>query len=138
MMNDYKLPSDPAECPFQQVVQPKQTAWAYLEGDAVAGERFNLTMQGMASEWRCAIDAYPVHERLIQGFEGGVFMVDVGGGVGHDLDAIYERYTVEGAEYILQDVDSVFDAANSKPPITKMAHDFFAEQPVKGKPTLRA
>lgn len=89
------------------------------------GERFNLTMQGMASEWKNAIGAYPVQEKLIDGFKGGVFIVDVGGGVGHDLETMCEKFAVEDAEYILQDVQKVLDAADPKPPIKKMAHDFF-------------
>lgn len=96
------------------------------------GERFNLTMQGMASEWKNAIGAYPVQEKLIDGFEGGVLMIDVGGGIGHDLEVFADKHPVPGAEYILQDVPEVVDAADVKQPIRKMSHDFFKEQPVKG------
>lgn len=134
--NDYKPPSDIQHCPFQLGIEPEHTWWSWLEADADMGERFNLVMQAMASEWKCALDLYPVQEKLIDGFKGGVLMIDLGGGVGHDLENFVEKYPVEGAEYILQDVPKVLDAASPKAPIKKMPHDFFTEQPVKGPATV--
>ena len=42
-------------------------------------------MKGLMSEPAYAFEAYPVEERLLLGFEGGVLLVDVGGGLGQDI-----------------------------------------------------
>lgn len=129
--NGYKSPSDINDCPFQFGVAPEHIWWTWLEADKDAGERFNQTMQGMASEWKAAINLYPVHEKPIDGFKGGALIVHLGWGVGHDLEAFCEKHPVEGAEYILQDVKSVLDAAEAKKPIKKKEHDFLTERQCK-------
>lgn len=131
--HNYTTPTSPDSCPVQLATGTEENAWAWLQANPDMAERFNLTMQGIASEQKNALDEYLVQERLIKGFEGGALMVDVGGGVGHDLEVFCSKWPVQGAEYILQDQPKVVDSAEPKIPIHKLAHDFFTEQPVRGE-----
>lgn len=107
------------------------TFFEYFQAHPVMGERFNNIMQAAASEWRTPMDVYPIQERLIDGFADGVSMVDVGGGLGHDLQRIHDRNPVPDASYVLQDLPDVLAGAKVQSPIETMAHDFFTDQPVQ-------
>jgi len=131
--HDYKPPLNTLDCPWQTGVGTDLDFFGWHQANPVQGERFNAVMQGVASEWKTPMDLYPVQERLIDGFEGGVLVVDVGGGLGHDLQRIIDRDPVPAAQYILQDFAEIVAAAPVKEPITTMAHDFFTDQPVQGQ-----
>lgn len=79
---------------------------------------------------------YPVEERLTNELKEGndqVLLVDVGGGVGHDLEELAAKHPdVKKGRLILQDQPSVIDSIAGDKPFEKTAHDFFKEQPVKG------
>ena len=77
---------------------------------------------------------YPVKERLVDGFEGGALLVDVGGSVGHDLDEFHKYHPDAPGELVLQDLAAVIaDAKDLDPAIKAMEYDFHDEQPVKGE-----
>ena len=86
-------------------------------------------------------DFYPVKERLISGFaesEGApAFMVDIGGGSGHDLVKFAERHppSTFSGQLVLQDIPEVIEPLVGKLPhdIRAVAHDFLQPQPVQGK-----
>lgn len=83
-------------------------------------------------------DFFPVQERLIDGAKDdkdAAFMVDVGGGAGHDLVKFSERYDEFPGHLILQDIPSVIDPIVDQVPagIRATVHDFLEPQPVKGK-----
>lgn len=62
-----------------------------------------------------------------------VFMVDIGGGQGHDLKGLSDKYVDKGlpGRLILQDL--VTDARKDGNAIFEsMVHNFFEPQPVKG------
>lgn len=70
-----------------------------------------------------------------------VFMVDVGGGLGHDLLAFVKKYQDANLRFELQELPSVIEQAKTKfsnsqrkldPRISMSAHDFFSDQPVQG------
>lgn len=63
------------------------------------------------------------------------FLVDIGGGVGRVLTSIQQEAPAGfGAQMVLQDRPDVLASIEQEdiPNITKMAHDFFQPQPVKG------
>ena len=82
-------------------------------------------------------DFYPVAERLeaglkTEGDSGAI--VDVGGSVGHDLQAFKVKHPHFQGRLILQDLPQVVPlVAGLDPAIEVTAHDFFTPQPVKGK-----
>lgn len=76
---------------------------------------------------------YPVSDRLIKGFNSDyseVFLVDVGGGKGHDLLELKEKYPHIPGRLILQDRLSVITTAVSDDIFEAICHDFFTVQPV--------
>lgn len=79
---------------------------------------------------------YPVEQELFPGFDGSAdtpLVVDVAGGVGHDIDEFKRNYPNHPGKLILQDLAPVIeDAKNIDPSIERMPHDFLAEQPIKG------
>jgi hypothetical protein len=77
-----------------------------------------------------------VQERLIDGFDKGVLLVDVGGGVGHDLEKFRRTIGSCDGELVLQDQEAVIAKAVVKPPVRTMVHDFFESQPIHGEPNV--
>ncbi|KAI5860697.1 putative O-methyltransferase [Durotheca rogersii] len=79
---------------------------------------------------------YPVSERLTEGFndqsgDGGVFLVDVGGGRGHDLLELKDKHPSLPGKLILQDQPDVISTVVGQDVSEATAHDFFTPQPVK-------
>ncbi|GKU04036.1 hydroxyindole o [Fusarium langsethiae] len=77
---------------------------------------------------------YPVEERLAFGFDkvkSDVFVVDVGGGRGHDLLSFANGIKSPG-RLILQDLPEVIVDVTEATTFEIQAHDFFTPQPVPG------
>ncbi|KAK3114067.1 hypothetical protein LTR53_007998 [Teratosphaeriaceae sp. CCFEE 6253] len=67
--------------------------------------------------------------------EGRAFMVDVGGGLGHDLAGFAGRYPDKSIRLVLQEQPEVIQEAKEQDLDSRIElseHDFFAPQPVKG------
>lgn len=85
---------------------------------------------------------YPVEERLGKGLKEGtkeVLLVDVGGGLGHDLELLKEEHERLPGRLILQDKEEVLSqipATNNV--FEKITHDFFTPQAVKEFVSLSA
>lgn len=75
------------------------------------------------------IDFYPVEDRLrVAGSQ--TLLVDVGGGLGHDLIAFRRRFPKLLRKLIVQDI--ILGNAESLPSgIEAMKYDFFTPQPIK-------
>ena len=86
---------------------------------------------------------YDVEGSLLADFDtsrGSTLLVDVGGGKGHDLQAFHAAFGKPGwadqRMLVLQDLPHVVNAipdGELPSSVLKMPHDFFTEQPVKGK-----
>lgn len=72
---------------------------------------------------------YPVSERLLSGFQGGVLLVDMGGGCGQDIETFVK---IHGGRAILQDKECVIADVCAGREFETQAHDFFDPQPVLG------
>jgi hypothetical protein len=68
-----------------------------------------------------------------------VLLVDVGGGKGHDVAKFADRFPNLPGKLVLQDLPQTFESglAVSSEKADIMGHDFFTEQPVKGRLTVR-
>jgi hypothetical protein len=79
---------------------------------------------------------YPVEERLGRGMKEGTdeaLLVDVGGGLGHDLKLLKEKHEHLPGRLILQDKEEVLsEIPTTNNVFEKMTHDFFTRQPVQG------
>ncbi|KAK7416603.1 hypothetical protein QQX98_005074 [Neonectria punicea] len=76
---------------------------------------------------------YPVTERLAEGFDkdtSDVFVVDVGGGRGHDLGTFAGAYPTPPGRLILQDQPEVIATVQDNPPFEPQSHNFYTPQPI--------
>lgn len=129
---------------FQSPTHASQSAFDYAfgasffdwmkENPATLG-CFDLYMAGRRVGKASWLDYYPIHERLIKGtnVENAIFMVDVGGGHGHDLKSLRDRYGHEGlpGRLILQDL-AAETTEDTRTIFESMLHNFFEPQPIKG------
>ena len=70
---------------------------------------------------------YPVQKRLIEGSkqdDDAVFLVDVAGGRGHDLEGLKQAHPSIKGKMILQDRSEVVSMAELSTGLEKMPHDF--------------
>ena len=87
---------------------------------------------------------YPVNENLINGakvVDDAVFLVDIGGGKGHDLQELSRKHPNLPGKLILQDLKGVVEetkASGLDKEIMTMEHDFFTAQPIIGKLAIPA
>ena len=81
---------------------------------------------------------YPVEENLVKGAkteDKSVFLVDIGGGKGHDLQELYQKHPKLPGKLVLQDIKAVIEEAEASgldEKIVPTEHDFFTKQPVIG------
>ncbi|KAI4906488.1 hypothetical protein J4E90_010562 [Alternaria incomplexa] len=134
---DWKCPDSGLDAPFQHTYNCKGSHYfEYFQQNPEMGRRF-ASMMGSWSKGRprwFASDYYPVQERLISGAEKDKpFLVDVGGGSGHDVEGLREAF--EGrlpGGLVLQDRPEIVELARLGHGAQAMPHDFMTEQPVKG------
>ena len=82
------------------------------------------------------LDFFPFKERIARDFkesDGAVMLVDVGGGRGHEVEAIKKKYPSLPGRFVLQDMPATTEQALPVPGIEAVVHDFFTEQPIKGQ-----
>lgn len=141
---------------YRDVVSPTQGPWQYTHRKETDPEHFfqwleaNPPNVGLFASFMRAYRAghanwwdeeafYPLRDRLVEGFDkdvSDVFLVDVGGGRGQDLDqlfAVHKKETLPG-RIILQDQAPVVAGIEGKETkeFETMTHDFFTPEPVCG------
>lgn len=135
----FKSPSSGVDGPFQYTFDCKGAhLFEYFDKSAPQqGKRF-ASMMDLWSQGRPRwfdTKYYPVQERLITGAtqDTEAFLVDVGGGTGHDVDDFKKAFPTEiPGELVLQDRPEILELAQVDSSIKKQPHDFLTEQPVKG------
>lgn len=136
---NYENPNDSWKGPFQFSQPTDLQYFEWLQQDPKQQEAFNTHMALQRMErgpnW---FDFYPIQERLLatDNDPSKPFLVDVSGGVGHDLAAFAEKYpdlaprlVLEDQEHVLADVDS--QQFKLHPSIQRIATDLFKPQPIK-------
>lgn len=133
--NKFQNPSDTYDGPFQYAFGTKLQYFDWLKNEPEHNRTFNSMMQvqrqAHGEDWT---SFYPVQERL-QTKPDAPLLVDVGGGLGHDLAAFHTQFPDLPGRLILQDMPQVLNqiSENGIPAkIEKMEYDFFKPQPIKG------
>lgn len=134
--NEYKCPEDAYDSPWQFAYNTNDHYWDWLQKNPETQQAFNSVMTG-AQEHRSEdwFDLYPVAENLdVSHSPDRALLVDIGGGVGHDLVVFKKRFPELPGKLILQDLPQVIDDIKTPLPdgITAMKHNFFDAQPVRG------
>lgn len=140
--NNYRSPTNGTDCPFTLGFKTEYPFFEFLNGKnpdyPELGAQFNNLMSAYHQGRPSWMDGnfYPV-QTLIEGAKTGeedVFIVDVGGNKGHDLDEFVSKWPNTPGRLILQDQPHVLnDIKSLNPAIKPMAHDFYQEQPIKGE-----
>ena len=140
---DYRSPVNVADGPFQYAHDTQSTHFRWLADRPEHSQRFNNYMKGCRERRRSWMDPgfYPVKERLETGFKNdhqdSAFLVDVGGGLGHDLEELKAKHADLLGRLVLQDQAAVIaQISKASPGIDLTAQDFFTPQPVKGEQGL--
>lgn len=89
-----------------------------------------MTRVERGDEW---FDIFPIEERFGSTKHGAPLLIDMGGGLGHDLTAFHSRFSSLPGRLILQDLPPVINNIKElSPSIERMVHDLFQPQPIKG------
>ncbi|KAL4936765.1 hypothetical protein BDV06DRAFT_85935 [Aspergillus oleicola] len=141
--NDYRNPSDALNAPFQLALNTTDHYFDWLHKNPEIQEAFNAVMTG-AQQHRGAdwFEIYPVAEKLAlnpaesNSSDDRVLLVDIGGGVGHDLVALrkaFPSFALPG-RLILQDLPHIVSGIKEPLPdgISAIPHDIFTPQPIVG------
>ncbi|KXG46747.1 Winged helix-turn-helix transcription repressor DNA-binding [Penicillium griseofulvum] len=132
----YKNPGDHRNAPFQRAYDTKLSFFEWLGQNPPALARFNTFMEGTRAHFSHWAEWFPVQDRLIDGArcDGRTpFLVDIGGGRGHDLMGLKLRYPQLPGPLVLAEMPWVIDEIQSlDSDIQRVKHDFFTAQPVKG------
>ncbi|KAE8353474.1 S-adenosyl-L-methionine-dependent methyltransferase [Aspergillus coremiiformis] len=138
----YKNPEDPLFAPLQYAHNFSQKdGFSWLCENPAALSRFNGYMEGQRADRPHWADWFPVQDQILAGAHkgsDGTLLVDIGGGRGHDLIGLKQRFSDAPGKLVLEDLPMVIDEARSALDlagngIDVLGYDFFAqEQPVKG------
>lgn len=132
----YGNPGNIADGPFQFAHKTQNPFFIWLAEHPGYGEQFNNYMSGYRQGKRswCDEGFYPVMDRIGQGLNPETpLLVDVGGGLGHDLLELRTNHPELSGRLILQDQpDVIKQVGNAAEGIELAVHDFFTPQPVKG------
>lgn len=130
----YKNPEDAFDAPFQFAFNTKQHFFDWLQTQPDAQNAFNSVMtfsqQVRGKDW---FEIYPVAEKL-NNSSGRALLVDIGGGVGHDVIAFKKRFADLNGELVLQDLPQVIQSIDGALPdgIVAIGHNMFEPQPIHG------
>ncbi|KAI1482509.1 putative O-methyltransferase [Daldinia eschscholtzii] len=134
----YALPTKLTDGPFQAAHKTELPFFAWLDQNPPYLEVFNNYMSAYRAGKPSWVDQgfYPISERLVEGFnsnpEGNdVLLVDVGGGLGHDIRELKEKHPSLPGKIIVQDRPEVISAVSGGGIFEPIAHDFFTPQPMK-------
>jgi hypothetical protein len=117
---------------FKAAFGAKHNAFTWLGSHPDTLADFNEMMKAQRSSRKEWYDFFPVQANLLDGFEGGPLLVDIGGAQGYELQCFKDKFHEKG-DLVLQDLPHVIDSIQTlDPEIKRMKHDFFTEQPIKG------
>ena len=142
----YNHPTNIADGPFQYAHKTSSPFFVWLYEKLELASCFNNYMSGYRAGKPSWVDPgfYPVDERLGKGIKNGqdeVLIVDVGGGLGHDLELLKRSNPDIPGRLVLQDKQEVINQIPASETLfERTVHDFFTPQPIEGiyDPTIRA
>ncbi|KAL8869656.1 MAG: hypothetical protein Q9174_004105 [Haloplaca sp. 1 TL-2023] len=135
--NGYRCPTA-LQGPLQDAYGTKLSGWGYIMEPQFAHllANLNVFMQGRRLSNPSWLDFYPFRNNILQDAtenRQSVLVVDVGGGLGHGLIEIKDRFPDINGRLVLQDLPKTIEQADSRDAVFEsMVHDFFTPQPVRG------
>lgn len=138
----YHSPVHPKNGPFQYAFGTDLSFFEFLHSQPKRAQTFNTYMTGNRSNRQHWLDWFPFHENVLRTWEERndskeMLLVDMGGGKGHDLKRLLEKYPEAKGRLVLEDLPGALqDFEDHGCSITTYAHDIFTPQPVKGSCTV--
>lgn len=133
---NYKNPDKAKDGVWQLAKGTDLHYFDWLKTDPAQALAFNtvMTVQRMdtGDPW---FDFYPVEEKFGKRADSQTpLLVDIGGGIGHDLAAFHNKFPSLEGRLILEELPEVIDAIKDlDSSIERVKHDFFAPQPELAK-----
>ena len=139
----YKAPTTSTDGPYQQArgIAGRTTFQHWVKDEPSLMSGLSALMKRIQrdrlnwSAWFPADVLFAPSEEDESGEKDEVYMVDVGGGLGHDLSGFAGRYPDRKIRLVLQEQPEVIDEAKAQdldPRIELSEHDFFQAQPIQG------
>lgn len=131
---NYTNPGDANDTPFQYAHNTKEGFFEWIAKHPADQEAFDsvMTMNRnlVETEW---YETFPVEEKL-QASPDRVVLVDIGGGVGHDVSHLKKKFPQLPGKLVVQELPAVVNGIKEPLPegIETMAHSMFDPQPLKG------
>jgi hypothetical protein len=126
----YQNPGDAFHGPWQYGRRTDQHYFDWLAERPALQQAFNVVMgisrMSRGEEW---FEFYPVEEKLQQGAKAGPLLVDIGGGLGHDLVNLKQKIPALAGTLVLEDLPAVTAEVDLPEGIEVVGHDFFKPQP---------
>lgn len=135
---NWTCPTDVGDCPFTDYYDCKgSNFFEYFQQAPELGRRFGSMMTAWSRDRPQWWDEhyYPVARRLTEGAkkdDSAVFLVDVAGGRGHDVEAFKVKHPNVPGRLILQDTPDVINATSLSTGIEAEAIDFNTPQQIHG------
>lgn len=131
----YQNPTDSGDCAFQIGHNTKEPLFRWLETHPDHQDNFNVWMSAQREGRAKWLDFFPLEEQICKVSnmtDDQVLLVDVGGGYGHEIQAIKIKYPAIRGRMILQDLPQTIAQALKVEGMEATSHDFFTPQPIKG------
>ena len=133
----YQNPEDAMNGPFQYAYNTELHgfAWIMQPENSTFLNNFNTWLAGSHEGIPKWLDWYPFEKEVVQGLdrdEKSVAVVDVGGGLGHELLEMQTKYSGLSGRLVLQDLPESIKNVPKTDVFEPTVHDFFTPQPVKG------
>ncbi|KAI4088972.1 MAG: hypothetical protein LQ344_005724 [Seirophora lacunosa] len=135
--NDYRFPTA-YHGPFQATYDTEMSGYDYIMEPRWADTLTdcNLFMKGRREGGVSWLEFYPFADNVLTDADtnpDAVTVVDVGGGLGHGLTELKDKFPELKGRLILQDLPKTIEHAGDGEGIFEpTAHDFFTPQPVQG------
>ncbi len=134
----YQNPADALNGPFQYAYDTQLHGFTRImrPENSYFLNNFNTWLVGSHEGIPNCLDWFPVDEQVAKGLDSddkAVTMIDVGGGMGHELLALKKEYPELPGRLVLQDQAENIKGVPETIVFEATVHDFFAPQHVKGE-----
>jgi hypothetical protein len=137
LVSRYHNPSGLRNGVFQFTKGSTESIWEWIFKQPDVFANFNGFLQDLRESRLSWTSWFPVQDRIINGTnksQSSVILVDVGGGLGHDIADFQNRFPQAPGRLILEDLAPVLQNAKGLNSAIRLQEvDFLTGQPVKGK-----
>ncbi|KAL9092446.1 MAG: hypothetical protein Q9159_000793 [Coniocarpon cinnabarinum] len=129
---DYRNPDSASRGNWQYMQGSDESVFQFMAQNPETQKTFADFMSGYNSQRNSWVDLLPESAIFDNADEEGPLIVDIGGGIGHDLTKFLRKYPQSAGRLVVQDLPETFRDAHVATGIEAQAHSFFDPQPVIG------